>query len=585
MTSPTHVPRLGPLPLVLGITGHRDIRPQDRPSLEAALRGIFTELHSQYPHTPLILLSALAEGADRLAAQVALDCGHRLIAPLPLPNELYKEDFETPESRAEFDALRERASEWFVMPLLPGVTLEQVSRPGDARNNQYAVAGAHIVRHCQILIALWDGERIGRVGGTSNIVQFHLEGVPEVYGPARSRLDPIETGPVYQIVTPRLSNPTPQGAPFALVKLYRHKEETEEKTAAVQAAYESVYANLEAFNTDALRVQRDPVLKAAYQQSREYLFPESKAPVLSPDLKAMRESFAIADSLAQHYNRMTYHSLRDLYLLIGFAIVAFVIFERVLENIWILATYILLTLAAYGRWFFGVKRSDCQNRFQDYRALAEGLRVQFFWHLAGLPDVAADHYLRRQRSEMDWIRDGVRVWCIADRSLEAEEARERLPLLQEHWIADQAHYFVKAAHREEAQQEVYERAFRMLLTLGVILPVSVNLLTLVVTPWHQFFEEHKLEKGWVAALTTYPGIFAALIEAYTQKKALSQHAKQYRRMSAIFAKADQHIKQMIAEGKQERVHHLLVELGREALTENGDWIVTHRERPVDLPHG
>src|SRR5262249_2343896 len=153
---------------------------------------------------------------------------------------------------------------------------------------------------------------------------------------------------------------------------------------------------------------------------------------------------------------------------------------------------------------------------------AEGLRVQFFWRLAGLQDGAADHYLRRQRSEMDWIRNAVRVWCIANSKLEGEEAKQRLPLLHQHWIADQAHYFTRAAHREETQEEMYARIFRVLLTFAVLLPVIVNLLILIVPPWHHFFEENKFQKGMIAALVTYPGIFAALIEAYTQKKALRQ---------------------------------------------------------------
>ena len=42
-------------------------------------------------------------------------------------------------------------------------------------------------------------------------------------------------------------------------------------------------------------------------------------------------------------------------------------------------------------------------------ALAEGLRIQIFWRLAGISDAAADHYLRKQRSELDWIRRAMRA--------------------------------------------------------------------------------------------------------------------------------------------------------------------------------
>lgn len=40
------------LPLVLGITGHRDLREEDREALEAFVGGVFTDLRARYPHTP-----------------------------------------------------------------------------------------------------------------------------------------------------------------------------------------------------------------------------------------------------------------------------------------------------------------------------------------------------------------------------------------------------------------------------------------------------------------------------------------------------------------------------------------------------
>src|SRR5206468_751545 len=64
--------------------------------------------------------------------------------------------------------------------------------------------------------------------------------------------------------------------------------------------------------------------------------------------------------------------------------------------------------------FLRVRRLGHQPRFLDYRALAEGLRVQFYWRLSGLTDSAADHYLRRQKGELDWIRAALRAGDILD---------------------------------------------------------------------------------------------------------------------------------------------------------------------------
>lgn len=54
--------KLGPLPLVLGVTGHRGLRSQDHEALRCLVTDIFAELQNEYPSTPIILLSPLAEG-------------------------------------------------------------------------------------------------------------------------------------------------------------------------------------------------------------------------------------------------------------------------------------------------------------------------------------------------------------------------------------------------------------------------------------------------------------------------------------------------------------------------------------------
>src|SRR5262245_23373182 len=104
------------LPLVIGVTGHRDLRDQDVPELERQVAAVIARLRRDYlggdRSTPIVILSALAEGADRLVARVALAEGARLIAPLPLPPDEYRRDFEPglePGNIAEFEQLLAQA--------------------------------------------------------------------------------------------------------------------------------------------------------------------------------------------------------------------------------------------------------------------------------------------------------------------------------------------------------------------------------------------------------------------------------------------------------------------------------------------
>ena len=58
----------GRVPIVIGAIGHRDIRPADG-KLAAAVRNECRKLKKQYSSSPFIVLSALAEGADRADRQ------------------------------------------------------------------------------------------------------------------------------------------------------------------------------------------------------------------------------------------------------------------------------------------------------------------------------------------------------------------------------------------------------------------------------------------------------------------------------------------------------------------------------------
>ena len=107
----------------------------------------------------IVLLSPLAEGADRILAKraIAID-GTKLIAVLPFPPEIYQEDFRSPSSKKEFRDLLRLADEIIELP-------KNVNR-----DESYWIAGKYIVAHCDVLIALWDGQPARGPGGTAEVV-------------------------------------------------------------------------------------------------------------------------------------------------------------------------------------------------------------------------------------------------------------------------------------------------------------------------------------------------------------------------------------------------------------------------------
>lgn len=587
MSSLAHNVSDSSLPLVIGVTGHRDLRAEDVAKLERLVRRIIEEFKSDLPNTPLTLLSALADGADRLVARVALDLGVRLIVPLPMRREIYETDFSTPGSKAEFAELLARAGYWFELPLLEGATEAEIKEHGAARDRQYEQVGAYIVRQSHLLVALWDGRYRNLVGGTSRVVKFQLEGVPEPYAPRSSPIDTPESGPVYHIVTPRAGNPETADEPLALRKLFPRGYVGEVDR------FDRICARIDTFNQDV--TAQTALLQRKAKKSEDYLFPEPETKELPPSLRSLRKRFAVADTLAIYFQRLTQRTLGTLFILVMLVAISFELYAHLFpEWHWLLAVYLLLLAGAYLWINRRAKRHDYQNKYQDYRALAEGMRVQFFWEVAGLRLSAADHYLRKQRSELDWICSAIRAWTIPNeaetRALLATENREplnALKLVLQHWLTDQADYFVRVAERDHKKLERSEPYVRALLRIGLAVTVLV-VVALLISPWRhetsELIEEHHKIHGLLLTLISLPAIGAALLHGYIEKKALSEHSKQYSRMSMIFSNAQERLSQLIKDEQYAQARNLIEELGKEALEENGDWVLLHRERPLEVPH-
>jgi hypothetical protein len=156
------------IPLLIGVTGHRDLRPDELPAIEKAARGLLKYVAATSQYSSQHLVSPLAEGADQLVARVALDEGWSLVALLPLPVAIYREDFITPDARQQFDDLLGRAVASLVMPPTAGGAWDTFSRGDLDRPSQYAAAGCWLARNVNLLIAVWDGTETGKTGGTAD---------------------------------------------------------------------------------------------------------------------------------------------------------------------------------------------------------------------------------------------------------------------------------------------------------------------------------------------------------------------------------------------------------------------------------
>lgn len=152
----------------IGITGHRDLEEKFIEEYKQQVLKKLNELKQKYHK--VILLSPLADGADRLIVYEAIKLDIKYIAVLPMKEELYEDDFDV-ASKLEFEKLLKNAECILTIPHIKPFV----------KDKQYELVGRYVSNNSDILFALWDGKQNGYIGGTSEIVKYHLKNKKELW--------------------------------------------------------------------------------------------------------------------------------------------------------------------------------------------------------------------------------------------------------------------------------------------------------------------------------------------------------------------------------------------------------------------
>jgi hypothetical protein len=649
------------LPLVIGVTGHRDLRDQDVPRLEREVAAIIGGLRRDYlgddRETPIIVLSALAEGADRLVARVALREGARLIAPLPMPLEEYRRDFEPglkPGNMAEFDALFSQAIAAPVMPL-HAASLEAIRADGKKRAEQYRAVGIFITQHCHVLLALWDGDGEDMAtGGTAEVVTFKRGGIPlMVSGSPRASLDASEIGPVLEIVTPRMKETSsakevavrPWGravithyrggiiqrtwrnvAGFVAHLLRREVEDERGKLSPNDRRELETWENFEAlidltvkFNRDAAPIEISTDGPARLAQSLDYLFTDPGAKV-DADARSRAVNlaplwcrlYAMADTLALERQSQFKRDWKVLFAVGFIAFVCFAMFTHagVLAYALFLIAYLLAFVIGVSVYVRAARRQD-QERYLDYRALAEALRVAVYWKLLGVGSryldakldppgqeqtdinpvgVIADAYPIKQPSELAWVKVCLRTLERLDKP--AGGSGRRIDpvghaIARRFWVYGQYAYFKRQGYRHNSFAERMQAWSDILVLLSpfAFVPVLIYMvLRHIDHHWHVAGIEVGLQHIIVIVVGLLPGV-AAVLTGYSERLAFKAQARQYDRMRMLFERAYDLLPPEIDDHTTALAHTLYQELGMEAMKENAEWVAIYRQRPIEPLRG
>lgn len=505
------------IPLIVGVTGHRDIAAGAEDSLRERFGELLDRLQRQYRWAPLTVLCGLAPGAETIASEEALARHIPVIAALPMSADRYEATL-TPAQAERFRAVLAQC--------------ERIEIVGHSLS-------AHLTYYGDILVAFWDGRTDVPDGETAEAVTMRTSGIPTPHATLGAYVPDI--APVYQIVTPREGTPAPDDA-FAL-KVVCPNRFPGDKTC--ERDFLTALDRYDTFDRD-LRATPGDAQDASLADLMERI-----------------------DGVA---NRLQSWHLR---VVQGLYILAFVAGAAQLTSGDARGLAIKLGILAFAfACFIVARRFDFENRYQDYRALAEALRVQQAWRAAGLAHMRVESaYLRMQQDELSWIRMALRtiyLLYVYDASL--SPATDHAVVSE--WISDQRAYYEKTTLRQERLARRYIRLGWTLtfLALALSIPATILLLMKHSGPWPPL----------ASAPTAVAALAALLLRFYVQQRGFQENARRYHHMFLVFDYAQRRIASIGPSSPADAYAATVSELGREALAEHASWLVLHRERPLNF---
>ncbi len=579
------------IPLLVGVVGHRDLLVEELPALRAAITQVLDTLKTTEPGVRVKLLSSMADGADLLGADVATELGIDVIALLPFSEAQCRSDLETDAARAKFDAIMSGAERLELSA--PEGRSSNALKDGDSlREQQFARAGAILARYCSVLIAIWDGQETGHAAGTARVVDHRRRGLGNGEPVDAEGLDPLFLGEdndlTYEIRCSRRSalckGPAAAAAGVRVLGFTGGGEAHRTLEQGMPQSLRTLLKRTAEFNGDVADYRRE------IARSGRRLAPPTPY-AIPPALWYIDGLFKASDWLGSHFRRCFGRALAARYVLWAVLALLLLTFKKEYEGSLGLVSIsgVLLIFALGWGLAFWAHRREWHRRFVDYRGLAEGLRVEFYWELAGVRSqldsaFAHESFLQRQDVDLEWIRAAMRSVSLRC----ALYPRSSWPNGFAHafaaWIGDpdpvngsgQLQYYRMRGHDLHRRQEMAERIAQAMLVAGLAMG-----LTLAVDSALRIFGMPFLAASprtalvWGLALLT---VYGAIFEIYLHEKADRLLIRQYRYMDFLFSFAARELRTDRSELEKLQIIRFL---GHACLAEHAQWILAHRDKRIE----
>jgi hypothetical protein len=385
------------LPYIIGVVGHRNIVEESKQDARNHFEKIVKSYKAKYPNTPILVVTSLAEGADQLIADVAINVeGVFLGVLIPMEIDKYLETFSNDSAREEFNRFCSKAI--FVRDTSTDIVFEN---DFDAyRNNTRELSN-----NADLLIALWDGIASNQVGGTSDTLYYKLKKIHRPKNLTDVALNQKEFGSAIVIPVSRIGNQSP------LVKKnpYSLKPVSLEETSIDE---ESDFIAVSKHNWNKLKF-------------------ESQAPSLTYSEILTKNALNLAVKMRKKFIIALLIILSSSFL----TIVAIEIQSRSTSKTISVAT-IFVALSAFIIYQI-VTKLEIKDKYHQFQAVSEAGEIQQLWSRLGMSQDVSDYFLTGINSSFDWMRSLVRTISFLDRAQTTMKIEADTKEFMKIWISRQ----------------------------------------------------------------------------------------------------------------------------------------------------
>jgi len=128
-----------------------------------------------------------------------------------------------------------------------------------------------------------------------------------------------------------------------------------------------------------------------------------------------------------------------------------------------LADLYAIAFMLIGTGHIWVRKWESNDQYADYRALAEGLRVQYYWRKAGIRDAPAEYFLHKHQQRLGWVRDALKLFHLASPASQPDQK-----FCMDFWVKKQADYHRGSARRNGLRSIYLSRTVWALYSISLL---------------------------------------------------------------------------------------------------------------------